>query len=185
MITVQRGEGASDAVRTLGSHSGAVVLRAGVSSRTAAWGALRSFIAQGRAALGNARVERALAPRRTMLSIALRGLEPSLNAEERRSRGEAGGLAVGALPSPFLRDAGMYQAWQSAIGDLFAGERVLILVPELDAIDLESLQAFRLIVRGLRDRADVHVVLGHEPGRAPADPVGAFFRAPGGFSCPS
>jgi len=31
----------------------------------------------------------------------------------------------------------MYRAWQRAMG-LFAGERILIIVPEIDSIDLED-----------------------------------------------
>jgi tetratricopeptide (TPR) repeat protein len=178
MITILRGERAADVVNALAGHADAIVLRAAGDSRTPVpWGALRSFIAQGRAALNAERVARAVLPHHAMLSLALRGLVPFLDESEQRYRAASGGIALAELPNAILRDAAMYRAWQSAMGDLFAGERIMIVVPDLDAIDLESLRAMRPILRTLRDRADLRVVIGHDPANVPADPVDAFFRA--------
>jgi len=60
---------------------------------------------------------------------------------------------------------------------LFAGERILIIVPEIDSIDLESLRAIRLMLSALRDRAEVHLVIGDNSGFVPSAPIDAFFRS--------
>jgi hypothetical protein len=80
IVTIIRGEGANGATKALGADSDAVILHAtGESQAPVPWGAMRSFIAQARDQLGDARVERAIAPQRVLLSLALRGLEPSLS----------------------------------------------------------------------------------------------------------
>jgi tetratricopeptide (TPR) repeat protein len=177
VITILHGGHAGNAVNALAAHADGIVLRAAGDWRAPVpWGALRSFIAQGRATVGNARVERAFSSRRAMLSLALRGLVPSLDETERRARAASGGLTLGGLPNVIVRDTAMYRAWQYAMGALFAGERVMIVVPDLGAIDLESLRALRVILRALRDRADVRIVIGHDPAHMPADSVDTFLR---------
>jgi hypothetical protein len=176
-ITIYRGENADAAVYAAASQADAIVLNIGASSRgPVPWGAFRSYLALGRAVLGDSRVERAVSAQRVMLSLPLRGLLSSLNEDERRSRQQSGGLALGDLPNSVMRDSRIYRAWWNTLGELFGGEKIVMLVPELDAIDLESLRGLRGVIGALRNRAEVHVIVGHDPRQAPADPVDAFFR---------
>ena len=176
-ITIYRGENAAAAANAASSQAEAIVLRFAADSRAPApWGAFRAFLAQGRAVLGDSRVERAVSGQKVMLSLALRGLLPSLSEDERRLRQQSGGLALGDLPNSVMRDSRMYRAWWNTLGELFAGDKIVMVVPELDAIDLESLRGLRGVISALRDRAQVHVIVGHDPAKAPADPVDRVFR---------
>ncbi|MBZ5657771.1 MAG: tetratricopeptide repeat protein [Acidobacteriia bacterium] len=176
-ITICRGENATAAANAAASQADAIVLRFAADTRgPVPWGAFRSYLAQGRAALGDSRVERAVSAQKVMLSLALRGLLPSLSEDERRLRQQSGGLALGDLPNSVMRDSRMYRAWWNTLGELFAGDKIVMVVPELDAIDLESLRGLRGVISSLRGRAEIHVIVGHDPAKAPADPVDAFFR---------
>src|SRR5215831_9367517 len=120
MLTILRGEYASGAANARADQSSGLVLRtAGDWRAPVPWGALRTFIAQGRATLGDERVRQAVSPRRAMLSLALRGLGILLDQSEQRYRAAASGLVLGELLNAILRDTAMHRAWQGAMGDLF------------------------------------------------------------------
>ncbi|HEY2510752.1 MAG TPA: hypothetical protein VGI39_07850, partial [Polyangiaceae bacterium] len=132
------------------------------------WSAFRSFLAQLRAPLGDARIAAALEPHRPLLSLVLRHL-PSPPSSP-------GALALASLPNVALRAGPLYGAWRDAFAALLLGERATVFIPEVDQIDLESLVCLRHVLSALRDRAQIDVALGHDPSIAPADPFEALVR---------
>ena len=65
---------------------------------------MRSFVAQARRTLGDARVEAAIVAERVVLSLALRCLNPFLSDAEQRSRNVSSGLTASERPNAFLPD---------------------------------------------------------------------------------
>jgi len=171
MITIRRG--ARPELAPPPQVPSAILLRtAAAPAPPVPWGALRAFLAQLRRHLGDEQMERAMerAGARPLLGLVLRG-------QGAGGSGSLGGLALGELPNVALRPGPLYAAWRDLFAALLAGRRAVLFVPELEAIDLQSLFALRPILSALRGHAELDLVLGHDPSLVHGDPLDALLRA--------
>jgi tetratricopeptide (TPR) repeat protein len=135
------------------------------------WAAARRWLAILRERLGDGAVERAVAPRRALLSLVLRRLEPALTPDERALREthrapDLGFLShLGAMYRPII------EAWAGALGDLLAGRAATLRVPDLAALDQESVVLLREMLRRRAADRPLDLVFGHDPAAGPKEPI--------------
>ena len=132
----------------------------------APWALPRAMLGQLRVRYGDRCVEAALRPHRALLSLVLRGLEPTLQADERRLRAQYSAWRRAFLPHAELTARRLSDAWGAALAPLLRHEEVHVCIPDIDALDPQSLALLRPLLRHAGPQARLRLVIGQDPAAA-------------------
>ena len=142
------------------------------------WAGARALLAELRRKAGDEAIERAIAPFRAPLSLVLRRLEPLLTSEERTLRARIEPKLPGFLSHSRLSQTPLVEAWGGALSALLRSNPRPVVVPDVAAVDKETLAILRSLLRRLPAHELPEIVLGH------VAPLGQASKRPAALEVP-